>query len=120
MADNSLLFILRTAPYGSCLAREGLEAALAAASLGQSVSVLFMDDGVFQLVNDQQPAHIGQKNNSAMAAALPMYDIEQRYVDEHSLNNRKLSAENIDRGFTVLNSDAVQKLMAGHRHIVSF
>ncbi|MGS2722450.1 sulfurtransferase complex subunit TusC [Porticoccus sp. GXU_MW_L64] len=118
--SNGLLFVLRTAPYGSSLAREGLEAALAAASLGQSVSVLFMDDGVFQLVNDQQPAHIGQKNNGAMAAALPIYDIEQRYVDAHSLNARNLPADNIDRGFEVLDSNAVKTLMASCRHIVSF
>ncbi|MCV6605105.1 MAG: DsrE family protein, partial [Porticoccaceae bacterium] len=72
MSDNNLLFILRSAPYGSSLAREGLEAVLAAASLGQNVSVLFMDDGILQLTRHQQPGQIGQKNNASMAAALPM------------------------------------------------
>ena len=118
--DNSLLFILRSAPYGSSLAREGLEAALATASLGQTVSVLFMDDGVLQLVSDQQPANLGQKNNGAMAAALPVYDVEQRYVDGHSLSTRNLAKENIDKGFEILDSNAVQQLMASHNHILSF
>lgn len=118
--NNDLLFILRSAPYGTTLAREGLEAALAAAALGQKVSVLFMDDGVFQLLKDQQPGHIGQKNSGAMVAALPMYDIEHCFAEHSSLTARHLNPSEIDPGIQVIDTQSVQQVMASHKHIVSF
>ena len=48
-----LLFLLRQAPYAGSNALEALEAALVAGVFDQNVSVLFKDDGVWQLAKDQ-------------------------------------------------------------------
>ncbi|UTW45835.1 sulfurtransferase complex subunit TusC [bacterium SCSIO 12696] len=118
--SKPLLFVFRCPPYGSSLAREGLEAALATASLGQTVSVLFMDDGVWQLVQ-QQATVIEQKNISAMASALPLYGVEQCFVDKQSLTVRQLDAETIGTDVIPLDTAAVQSLLANNNHhIVSF
>lgn len=116
---KKVLFILRHSPYGTSLAREAAEAVLASGSFEQSVSVLFMDDGVLQLIDQQSPLQ-GTKNHAAMLKALPMYEVEDLYVDQTSLEQRNLKSEQVIAGIKPINVSAIQKLMADHDHIVSF
>ena len=118
--NKKILFIMRHPPYGTSLAREALEAVLAAGSFEQQVSVLFTGDGVLQLVEQQDPAAITQKNHHAMLQALPMYDVDQLFVDQHSLNKRQLMGEHINPAITLIDNAAIQQLMARHDHILSF
>ena len=53
MQHKTLTFISRHAPYGNNKAKLVMDAALAAAVFEQQVNFLFMDDGVFQLVQNQ-------------------------------------------------------------------
>ena len=46
-------YVNRRAPYGSIYALEALEVVLVGAAFDQDVSVVFMDDGVYQLKKDQ-------------------------------------------------------------------
>lgn len=120
MDRKKILFVMRQSPYGSNLAREALEAVLAAGSFEQQVSVLFMDDGVLQLLGDRQTGQTGRKNHCAMLQALPLYEVDQLYADSHSLRLRKVATDRTVPGVTTLDTGAVQKLMAGHHHILSF
>ena len=118
--SKKILFVMRHAPYGTSLAREALEATLAACSFEQQVSVLFLDDGVLQLVDTQQPASIEPKNHNAMLQALPLYDIDQLYVEQHSATTRQLSSEQLPATAQLIDSKAAALLMADCDHIVSF
>src|SRR5690554_7301836 len=73
--QKRILLISRHAPYGSSIAREALDAVLASAAYDQQISLLFMDDGVFQLLAEQDPGSIGQKSFASMLSALPLYDV---------------------------------------------
>ena len=54
---KKFLYINRKAPYGTDYALESLEVVLIGAAFEQDVSLAFLDDGVFQLVDGQtQPA----------------------------------------------------------------
>ncbi len=114
------LVVARQAPYGSSQAREGLDAALTAAAFGQPVSLLFMDDGVYQLLPDQSPAALEQKNLASMLAVLPMYEIEQLYVDSHSLEQRGLLDTPLCIPVQRLDSDQVAALVQRHTRILTF
>ena len=52
---KKFLFILGTAPVSGVQVQETLDQILTTAAMEQSVSLLFLDDGVFQLVRNQQP-----------------------------------------------------------------
>ena len=59
MADNAkkkFLYINRKAPYGTIYALESLEVVLIGAAFEQDVSLAFIDDGVFQLMEGQNTA----------------------------------------------------------------
>ena len=51
MSDiKKFMFVNRKAPYGTIYALEGLEMVLITGAFDQDVSVVFMDDGVFQIL----------------------------------------------------------------------
>ncbi|RKR06226.1 tRNA 2-thiouridine synthesizing protein C [Kushneria sinocarnis] len=89
MSENvqRLLIIIRHSPTGSSWVREALETALVGAALGQSISLLFMGEGVLALLPAQQSGPLGQKGTGAMIDVLPMYDIEQLHVTDASLEH---------------------------------
>ena len=92
---KSILALCRHAPYGNALAREGLEAVLASAAMDQIPDVLFINDGVFQLL-EQDPKAIGEKNLRRNLQALPMFGVETLYICRRSLEQRGLTPEQLN------------------------
>lgn len=70
-------------------AKESLDMALAAASLEFNVSLFFIGDSVFHLI-DSEKNHL-----ASLLKALSVYDIQKIYVMQESLNQRQLSPENL-------------------------
>lgn len=79
--DKKVLLVLRSTPYGSSLARSGIDAGLAAAAFEQSVSLLFLGAGVLQLVPGQNGRALGVRDLGKLLASLPLYDIDRIYAD---------------------------------------
>ena len=102
----TLAFLFRTAPHGNAISREGLDALLAATAFcdEEEIGVFFIDDGVLNLLDGQNPELLLQKDFIRTFKLLDLYDIEQRFVctdslDQYNLNTEQLiiSAEKIDR-----------------------
>ena len=85
----------RKAPYGTIYALESLEVVLITAAFDQDISVVFADDGVYQLSKDQDTDGIGMKNFSKTYSALGDYDIKKIYVEKESLDERGLTVEDL-------------------------
>ena len=62
---KSLLIVSRQAPWAGPAAREALDIALAGGAFDLPIGLLFLDDGVFQLVAGQQPQRIEPKDLGA-------------------------------------------------------
>ena len=101
-----LAFLFRTAPHGNSISREGLDAVLAATAFcdEEEIGVFFVDDGVLNLLDGQNPELLLQKDFIRTFKLLDLYDIEQRFVcadslDQYHLQTEQLiiSAEKIDR-----------------------
>ena len=101
-----LAFLFRTAPHGNAISREGLDALLAATAFcdEEDIDVFFIDDGVLNLLDGQNPELLLQKDFIRTFKLLDLYDIEQRFVcadslDQYNLQIEQLiiSAEKIDR-----------------------
>ena len=117
--DKDILLVFRHAPYGNALAREGLEAALACGAMGAKTSVLYINEGVWQLLESQNSSSIDCKNQAAMASALPLYDVDTIWVDEDSLKQRNLTSADINAG-KIINRTRVQALLSSSKSILSF
>jgi tRNA 2-thiouridine synthesizing protein C len=92
---KKFLYVNRKAPHGSIFALESLEVVLIGAAFDQDVSLAFIDDGVYQLMQNQDTSGIGVKNFSATYKALGDYDVNKIYVEKESLELRGLSKENL-------------------------
>jgi tRNA 2-thiouridine synthesizing protein C len=94
MADDvkKFLYVNRKAPYGTIYALESLEVVLIGAAFDQDVSLAFLDDGVFQLTKGQDTKGIGVKNFSPTFRALGDYEVTKLFVERESLEERGLSA----------------------------
>jgi len=90
-----LLIQTSQAPYSSSAAIDALEAAYAATNIGLNVKFMFVDDGVFQLLNHQNSDAIAHKSMAKKLAALPMFDIEDIYVCRASAEQRDINLEEL-------------------------
>lgn len=113
------LFILRQAPYNSSLAREALDMVLATAAFDQKVRLLFTDEGVFQLVKQQAPSLIKQKNIEKTLQAFALYDINDIYFCESSAHTRGLDTSQLYDNAQALNIQACQDLLKQADKIIS-
>ena len=92
---KKFLYINRKAPYGTIYALESLEVVLIGAAFEQNVSMAFLDDGVYQLVQGQDTSGIGMKNFSPTYTALGDYDVKTIYVEKESLEARGLTKDDL-------------------------
>jgi tRNA 2-thiouridine synthesizing protein C len=88
---KKFMYLNRKAPYGTIYAWESLEVVLIGAAFDQDVSLMFMDDGVYQLTKGQDTSGIGMKNFSPTYRTLGDYEVKSIYVDRDSLVSRGLT-----------------------------
>ncbi|MES2919810.1 MAG: sulfurtransferase complex subunit TusC [Pseudomonadota bacterium] len=114
------LFIQHRAPYGSESPQEQVDAQLVAATFGIAVSVLFQDDGVWQLLSQQDGKALGRRTLGAQLQALALYDIKDYYVDAISLAERGLEPRQLTLPVTVLDAAGLRALIAEHDLVLRF
>jgi len=115
---KKFMYVNRKAPYGTIYAWESLEVVLIGAAFEQDVSMAFIDDGVYQLVKDQNTKELGVKNFSPTYTALGDYDVKKIYVEKESLEARGLTVDDLmplkweDENEDYAEKDSIQVLPA--------
>ncbi len=117
---KKFMYVNRRAPYGSVYAVESLEVVLVGAAFDQDVSVVFADDGVFQLKKGQDTSEVEMKNFSPTYRALEMYDVEKLYVEKESLETRGLTEDDLVVPVEVMSASEIGKLMEQQDVVLSF
>ena len=87
---KSLLIISRQAPWSGLGAREALDIALAGGAFDLPIGLLFLDDGVFQLLPAQRPGAVLARDYIATFKLLSLYDIDQCWLCAESARERGL------------------------------
>lgn len=117
---KKLLFSFRHAPYSNLLAKEGIDAVLASSAYNQQLSIIFLDDGVFQLIKNQHAQAIASKNIERLLSAFALYDINNIFICSNSLTERGLSASELAIEGKLINADEIHQLFLQQDHILSF
>ena len=111
------------------MAQEGIDCIFAASVFEQSLSVLFMDEGVWQLHNHQQnrgmqradvPALAERKNISAQIESFSLYDIENVYADKKSVRLFSLSKKDLVIKPAMLGDKEIRNLTAQHEVVLTY
>ena len=96
MSDvKKFMYLNRRAPYGTIYAWESLEVVLIGAAFDQEVSLLFVDDGVYQLVKGSNTSESDMKNFMPTYRTLGDYGVRHMYVDQASLEARGLTTDDL-------------------------
>lgn len=104
-----VLYLVRQPP--GIAADETTDMMLVSGVFEQPTSVLFMDDGVYQL--------LGLEDRKSSLKALPTYEVSDLYAAGSSLARRGIAPEGIDGlPVEVLNDAAVRDLIGRHDVVV--
>jgi len=126
---KKILFIFRSAPYRSSKAQEGIDAALASSIFDQDISVLFMDEGVWQLHNHQQshgikleniPGKNERKNIAAQLESFPLYDIKNIHVDGKALKQFSIPKNELILKPSLVNDKKIRSLIASNDIVLTY
>ena len=105
------LLINQVSPLHHYKAQEILDLALALSTFDQIVHILFIDNALLQLLQHQQPTINYRKNFVKTFKALPMYDINNVYVDADSLTKLGLHQHDLIIEVNVVDKEKIVKLM---------
>ncbi len=135
MSDiKKFMYLNRRAPFGTIYAWESLEVVLIGAAFDQEVSLMFVDDGVYQLVKGCDTSESDMKNFMPTYRTLGDYGVRHMYVDQASLEARGLTTddlievawedweteEEVDNIVEAVDSAKVTELMAESDVVFSF
>lgn len=126
---KSFMFVNRRAPYGTIYALEILETVLISAAFEQNVSVVFIDDGVFQIKKGHDTTDLGMKNFQPTYGIIEMEkeDAEEDddidcvwriIVEKESMEARGLTPDDFKVGVEVLSSQELAAVMEEHDVII--
>ena len=116
---KSFLIITRRSPYGTSYGKEALDAVLMASAF-VPVSLLFLDDGVFQIKQHQDADCIEIKDYSPTFAVLEQYDVKNIYVSASSLQTRGLTEKDLVLDVEVISDARIANLLDTNAVVLSF
>lgn len=117
---HDILILQRHAPYGSSIAREGLDFILTSAAYDQNLTVLFLGDGVFQLLDNQNSQAIDLKNHGSALEVLPLYEVENLLAVEEDLIDRGISHNQLISGINIINREQSKAIITQHTKVIGF
>ena len=112
------LFIITSPPYEHGLASDpAIDAVMAAGAFGQSVSLLFLDDGL-RYITTRNEVPKGQTDLSKLLKSLPLYDVNDVYYVKPTAQN--LPLESVLLECQSISVRAVADLVTTATHVVTF
>lgn len=92
MKHYKLAILFTQPPFGSSISREGLDALLAASAFcdEDEIAICFLFDGVFNLLKNQKPELILQKDHIATFKLLELYELSECFICQQSVTERGL------------------------------
>lgn len=92
MKKYRLAVLFTQPPFGTATSREGLDALLAASAFcdEDEIAICFLNDGVFNIIQNQSPEQILQKDHISTFKLIELYDLTHCFVCQQSLEKRGL------------------------------
>jgi len=126
---KSFAFVNRKAPYGTIYALEVLETVLISAAFEQTVSVVFIDDGVYQIKKGHNTEALGMKNFLPTYGVIEMEkedadedeDVEYSWriiVEKESMEARGLSPDDFQIDVEVLSAAELADVLEQHDVVI--
>ncbi len=120
MNEKNIGIINRCLPHGSAQGRESLDLTLAMSAFNESLSLFFIGDGVYQLLDGQNPTESLQKHFQPLFKMLELYDVENIYVCQDSLHQRHITENDLMIDVSLLDTFQLKTKLALQDQLLSF
>jgi tRNA 2-thiouridine synthesizing protein C len=117
---NKVAVLLRKAPYGSVYTAEAFRTIMGIAVFEMDICVVFMDDGVYAIVKNQNPARLEMK---ALGDGFPMlkdFNVTKFVVHAESLSERGLSKDDLVLDVELANSAQISEILNTYGKVLPF
>ncbi len=91
MTPQTISIIITTSPHGTDAASQALDTALACAAFDQHVTVIFQDDGIWQLLPQPVDSPLGDKSLLAQFKLMELYGVTAVQICADSLQRAGLT-----------------------------
>lgn len=117
---RKILLIIKSPPYGSLMAAEGLRIATALVAMDILPKLVFVDDGIYCLVKSHKPEAAGL--NPLYDRLKTLADLVGLHVATESLAKRDMNADDLDEKYnvTVILQGEVAELVAENEVVIAF
>ena len=118
---TKVMFVCRTAPYGTIYEQEAIEAMVMFGAYEQDISVTFTGDGVFSLKKGQDTSLLGKKNFS-MTYPILIDDFEISHIDveKESLEERGLTEDDLATEVEIIDRNSLKQKMGEMKALLPF
>ena len=118
--SNKVAVLMRKAPYGSVYTAEGLRTLMGIGVFEMDISVVFMDDGVYALVKNQDPAKLDMKPLGDAFPMLGEMGVKRFFVHDQSLAERGLTVDDLVLPATVVGSAEISQVLQDSTKVLPF
>ncbi|MDG6881489.1 tRNA 2-thiouridine synthesizing protein C [Phocoenobacter uteri] len=123
MKKYKLAVLFTQPPFDSAISREGLDALLAASVFcdEDEIAICFLNDGVFNLLKDQHPDLILQKDHSVTFKLIDLYELSECFICQQSLQQRNISADNLlISGYQCVSQQTIFDILQQSQKVLTF
>jgi len=118
--SNIINLIISSSPFSQIDGKESVDLALVCAAFEQKVNLIFVDQGIFHLINNQDNSEFYDKNHDSQIKALEFYEIDQVYAEHESIQAFALTEGNLIESSQVINRKEINQMVASAQHTVTF
>ena len=108
---KSVLIRMCKSPLNGLVSGEQLETAMVAATFEQEVSILFIGDGIFNLLPAKESREVAGYNIEKMLLALPTFEVNDLFICERSLEQRQIGVFNLLTNAKVITFEDQRRLV---------
>jgi tRNA 2-thiouridine synthesizing protein C len=116
---KKILFIMHSKPHAGVDVQEKLDVILTTAAFDQQVALLFLDEGIFQIYNNQCPENQGLKDTASIINTLELFDVTEFYIETESLQERGLKTTRLSLPVELCNRKHINKLIQQFDLVIS-
>jgi tRNA 2-thiouridine synthesizing protein C len=118
--NTRVAVLMRKAPYGTVYTAEGLRSLMGIAVFEADIDVVFIDDGVYALVKNQNPAKLDMKPLGNAFPGLTEFGVTRYWVHDVSLSERGLCAGDLVMDVKIATGPQIADVLAQAGKVLPF
>ena len=117
---DKVVVLLRKAPYGRVYTAEAFRTIMGIAVFEMDICVVFMDDGVYALMKNQDPEKLDMKPLGDGFPMLKDFNVNRFVVHDKSLADRGLTLDDLVLEVEVASGDQIAKIFEDYGKVLPF